>query len=86
MDVWVESIGSLGQMYFTDKEVCTWRDSFDIDQEKWRHWFMHSLGRGAFFGVPHPDEHLFTSLVHSKEDIERSIEISDEAFKKIRKA
>ncbi len=65
IDVWVESVGSLGQMYFTDKEVATWRDSLDVDHEKWRHWFMHSLGRGVFFGVPHADEHFFTSLAHS---------------------
>jgi glutamate-1-semialdehyde 2,1-aminomutase len=83
VDVWIESVGSLGQVYFTDKEICTWRDAFDIDAEKWRHWFMRSLARGAFFGVPHPDEHLFTSLVHSRQDIERSIEISDEAFREI---
>jgi glutamate-1-semialdehyde 2,1-aminomutase len=85
VDVWVENVGSLGQMYFTDKEMCTWRDAFDIDAEKWKHWFIYSLGKGAFFGVPHADEHFFTSLVHSKEDIERSLEISDEAFKQIAK-
>lgn len=83
VDVWVESIGSLGQMYFTDKEVATWRDALDVDGEKWKHWFLHSLGKGVFFGVPHMDEHFFTSLVHTSEDISKSIEISDEAFKHI---
>jgi len=85
VDVWVENVGSVGQIYFTDKEMCTWRDAFDIDAEKWRHWFMHSLGKGVFFGVPHADEHFFTSLVHSKEDIRKSLEISDEAFRQIAK-
>jgi glutamate-1-semialdehyde 2,1-aminomutase len=83
VDVWVESVGSLGQMYFTDHEIRTWRDAFDVDPEKWKHWFMHSLGKGVFFGVPHADEHLFTCLAHSKEDIERSLEISDQAFRQI---
>lgn len=83
VDVWVENIGSLGQLYFTDKEMCTWRDGFSTDGDKWRHWFMHSLGKGVFFGVPHADEHFFTSLAHSERDIEESIEISDEAFKQI---
>jgi len=86
VDVWVESVGSLGQMYFTDKEMRTWRDAFCIDSDKWKHWFMHSLGKGVFFGVPHADEHFFTSLAHSKEDIEKAIEVSDEAFKDIAKA
>lgn len=85
VDVWVESVGSLGQLYFTDKEVCTWRDAFDIDREKWKHWFMHSLGKGVFFGVPHADEHFFTSLAHSEDDINKSLEISDQAFKMIAK-
>jgi len=83
VDAWVESVGSMGQLYFTDKEVATWRDAFDVDGEKWRHWFMYSLGKGVFFGVPHADEHFFTSLVHSESDITRSLEISDEAFKRI---
>jgi len=86
VDVWVENIGSLGQLYFTDKEMRTWRDAFDIDADKWRHWFMYSLGKGVFFGVPHADEHLFTSLAHSKQDIQKSVEISDEAFKQIASA
>ena len=85
VDVWVESVGSLGQMYFTDKEVATWRDALDADGEKWKHWFMYSLGKGVFFGVPHADEHFFTSPAHSEEDIGRSLEISDEAFKRIAK-
>lgn len=80
VDVWVESLGSMGQMYFTDKEVATWRDAIDVDAEKWKHWFMHSLGKGVFFGVPHADEHFFTSTVHSDEDISKSIEISGDAF------
>lgn len=83
VDVWVESVGSLGQMYFTDKEIRTWRDAFDVDAEKWKHWFMHSLGKGVFFGVPHADEHFFTSLAHTEDDIQRSVEISDEAFRQI---
>ncbi len=83
VDVWVENIGSLGQLYFTDKEMCTWRDAFDADAEKWRHWFMYSLGKGVFFGVPHADEHFFTSLVHSEEDIQESLDISSEAFRQI---
>lgn len=83
VDVWVESIGSLGQLYFTDREVKAWWDALDVDGQKWKHWFMYSLGKGVFFGVPHADEHFFTSLVHSKEDIEYSLGVSDQAFKQI---
>jgi len=85
VDVWLESAGSLGQLYFTDHEVKMWRDALDTDGEKWRHWFMHSLGKGVFFGVPHSDEHFFTSLAHSEGDISKALEVSDEAFKQIAK-
>ena len=85
VDVWIESVGSLGQMYFTDKEVVKWRDAIDIDREKWNHWFMYSLGKGVFFGVPHADEHFFTSMVHSEKDIQYALDVSDEAFKRIAK-
>ncbi len=83
VDTWIESIGSMGQMYFTDKEVVMWRDAFDVDRDAWHEWFMYSLGKGVLFGVPHADEHFFTSLVHSKDDIRESLEISDVAFGKI---
>jgi glutamate-1-semialdehyde 2,1-aminomutase len=83
VDVWVENVGSLGQLYFTGKEMCTWRDAFNADAEKWKHWFMYSLGKGVFFGVPHADEHFFTSLAHSKEDIQESLDVSTEAFRQI---
>lgn len=83
VETWVESIGSLGQMYFTDKEIVTWRDATDLDEDAWRRWFMYSLGKGVLFGVPHVDEHFFTSLVHSKDDIRSALEVSDQAFEKL---
>jgi glutamate-1-semialdehyde 2,1-aminomutase len=86
VDLWSEHIGSLGQIFFTDKEVRTWRDEQETDRAKWEDWFMRMVVRGVFFGVPHPDGHAFTSLVHSKEDIEKSIEAADESFKEIARA
>jgi glutamate-1-semialdehyde 2,1-aminomutase len=83
VDVWVENIGSIGEVFFTDKEIRTWRDELDIDGERWERWFLHALTEGVFFGVPHPDGHAFTSLAHSEKDIERSLEVLDGAFKAV---
>lgn len=83
VDLWSEHIGSLGQIFFTDKEVKTWRDEQETDRAKWEDWFLRMVVRGVFFGVPHPDGHAFTSLVHSGEDIEKSIAAADESFKEI---
>ena len=83
VDVWVENIGSIGEVFFTDKEIRTWRDELEIDRGKWEKWFMHALSEGVFFGVPHPDGHAFTSLAHKDSDIQRALEILDGAFKSV---
>jgi len=83
VDLWVEHVGSLGQIFFTDKEVRTWRDEQETDREKWEKWFLNALTGGIFFGVPHPDGHAFTSLAHSQEDIKRALEIASAAFKAV---
>jgi len=85
VDVWVEHGGSLGQVFFTDKEVKSWRDEQTVDTDKWERWFLHLLAGGVFFGVPHPDGHAFTSLAHTKDDIEKSLEIFDSSFKALKK-
>jgi glutamate-1-semialdehyde 2,1-aminomutase len=85
VDAWVESIGSMGEVFFTDKEVKTWRDEQEIDGEKWERWFLHALSEGVFFGVPHPDGHAFLSLAHTDEIIGKSLEVMDRAFKSVAK-
>lgn len=85
IDTWVESIGSMGEVFFTDKEIRTWRDELEIDREKWDKWFLHALSHGVFFGVPHPDGHAFTSLAHTDDIIEKSLEVLDGSFKSVAK-
>ena len=83
VDAWVESAGSLGEVFFTDKEIRTWRDELDVDGEKWDRWFLSAISEGVFFGVPHPDGHAFMSLAHTDEIIEESLEVLDGAFKAV---
>jgi glutamate-1-semialdehyde 2,1-aminomutase len=85
VDVWVESIGSMGEVFFTDKEIRTWRDEQEIDHDKWNKWFLSALSGGVFFGVPHPDGHAFTSLAHTGEVVRQSLEVLDKAFKAVAK-
>lgn len=85
VDTWVESIGSMGEVFFSDKEIKTWRDELDIDGDKWNAWFLNALSGGVFFGVPHPDGHAFLSLAHTDEVIEKSLEVFDKAFKAVAK-
>lgn len=85
VDTWVESIGSMGEVFFTDKEIKTWRDELEIDHDKWNQWFLRALSGGVFFGVPHPDGHAFLSLTHTDEIIEKSLEVLDCSFKSVAK-
>lgn len=85
VDTWVESVGSLGEVFFIDREIKTWRDELDVDGEKWERWFLSALADGVFFGVPHPDGHAFTSTTHTDDVIQRSLEALDGAFKAVAK-
>jgi glutamate-1-semialdehyde 2,1-aminomutase len=85
VDTWIESIGSMGEVFFTDKEIRTWREELEIDREKWDQWFLHALSNGVFFGVPHPDGHAFTSLAHTDDVVEKSLEVLDTSFKSVAK-
>ena len=83
VDAWVESVGSLGEVFFTDREIRTWRDEQEVDGDKWERWFLHAVSEGVFFGVPHPDGHAFLSLAHNDEIIDGSLEVLDGAFKSV---
>lgn len=83
VDTWVESVGSLGEVFFIDREIRTWRDELDVDGAKWEQWFLAAISDGVFFGVPHPDGHAFTSTTHTDDVIQRSLEVLDGAFKAV---
>jgi len=85
VDAWVESVGSLGEIFFIDREIKTWRDEQNVDGDKWNKWFLHTLSEGVFFGVPHPDGHAFTSTTHTDDIIEKSFDVFDRSFKAVAK-
>jgi glutamate-1-semialdehyde aminotransferase len=56
------------------------------DEEKWlilkNTFYRETTAKGILF---HPDHHWFISLSHSKEDIDKTLELSREALKKAKK-
>lgn len=82
--VQVNAVGSLGQVYFADHPIDRYRESLDADFARWDRWFLACLVRGVFFGVPHGDDHFFTALVHTREDLERATEVAGEAFRAVK--
>ncbi len=79
-DVYVSRTGSMGCVYFTDREVKTFRDSFSNDVRKWRQWFMHCLQEDVLFGIPNPGERAVLCTEHTEEDIEWALEVASGAL------
>lgn len=73
----------MGEVFFIDREIKTWRDELDVDGAKWERWFLSAISNGVFFGVPHPDGHAFTSTTHTDDVIQKSLEVLDGAFKAV---
>jgi glutamate-1-semialdehyde 2,1-aminomutase len=80
----VQSVPGMTQIYFTSlKAIRNYRDYFMVNAEKFMHFHKEMLKRGTYF---HPRQflHMFTSTVHTEEDIQKTIEAAHEAMKAIR--
>lgn len=77
---WVEYAGSIGNVYFIDKEIRSFRDSMRANSARWWNWFIHCLGNNVLFGIPNVGERAFICSEHTEEDIQHALEVADEAF------
>lgn len=69
--VWVNQIGSLMSVFFTDKPVVDFETATGSDTEKYADYFNHMLGKGIYL-APSQFEAMFVSNAHSKEDLEKT--------------
>ncbi|MFN3481145.1 MAG: glutamate-1-semialdehyde 2,1-aminomutase [Thermodesulfovibrionales bacterium] len=74
--------GTMFCTYFTDKEVINYRTAKNSDSECFSRFFRHMLEGGVNI-APSQFEAGFISLAHTERDIEKTIEVAYEAFKKI---
>jgi glutamate-1-semialdehyde 2,1-aminomutase len=79
----VQSIGSMGQVFMTDAEVETNRDSWQADEERFKNWWMECAARGVLFGNHQQNERFFTAYSNTDEEITRAIEVAEEAFRAV---
>ncbi len=80
----VAGLSSMFQIYLTDREVWNYEDAKNADTEKFLTYFHTLLNKGVFI-PPSQFECCFISLMHSKEDLEQTLDIIDKGMKTIKK-
>jgi glutamate-1-semialdehyde 2,1-aminomutase len=84
LPVVVEGLGTVFQLWFTEKPIRNWRDAERYAREDmFTTWWQEMLLRGVLF---HPSqfENLFVSLVHDDADVDQTLTAAAEAFAAVR--
>ena len=79
----VQHVGSLGQVFMTDAELYTYRDTWQADEELFKDWWLECAARGVLFGNHQQAERFFTSYSNTDEQIQHAIEVAEEAFRAV---
>ena len=74
--------GSMLGLFFSEKDVLDYDDAAAADQEAFKRWFKAMLDQGIYL-PPSQFETFFLSLAHTDEDIDRTIEAGEKAFKEL---
>lgn len=69
--VWVNQIGSLMSVFFTDKPVVDYETATGSDTEQYADYFNYMLGQGIYL-APSQFEAMFVSNAHTKADLEKT--------------
>jgi glutamate-1-semialdehyde 2,1-aminomutase len=80
----VEGLGTVFQIWFSEHPIRNWRDAERYADEKlFTRWWQEMLLRGVLF---HPSqfENLFLSLVHTADDVNETLNATQDAFAAIR--
>lgn len=77
----VNQIGSLMSIFFTPDAVEDYDSAVKSDTKKYAEYFGHMLDNGIYI-APSQFEAMFVSDAHTNEDINRTIEIMEEFFRK----
>ncbi|HML06111.1 MAG TPA: glutamate-1-semialdehyde 2,1-aminomutase [Methanobacterium sp.] len=83
IDFNVAGLSSMFQIYFTEEEIYDYSSAKSADTEKFNQYFHKLLQEGVFI-PPSQFECCFISLMHNKEDIEKTLDSVDIALKSIK--
>ena len=75
----VQRVGAMLTLFMTDRAVRNFDDAQACDTERYGRFFRHLLERGIYV-APSQFEAMFVSLVHSDEDIDRTVEAAGELY------
>lgn len=79
-DAYVEGLGTVFQLWFSSHPIKNWRDAAAYaDEALFTRWYQEMILRGVLFH-PLQFENLFVSLVHTDEDIDRTLDAADDAL------
>lgn len=80
VDAYVEGIGTVFQLWFTDRPIKNWRDAAaHAHEDVFTRWYQEMVVRGVLFH-PLQFENLFVSLVHTDADIDDTLTAADAAL------
>ena len=83
IDVNVQHIGSMGQVYMTDHDIHSYRDTWHSNEEQFADWWLECAGRGVLFGNPMQGERFFTTYTTTEEQVDHALEVAEEAFRAV---
>jgi glutamate-1-semialdehyde 2,1-aminomutase len=76
----IEGLGTVFQLWFASQPIHNWRDAEAYaDHAMFTRWYQEMLTRGVLFH-PLQFENLFVSLVHTDEDVDRTLDAAAGAF------
>ena len=76
----VDGLGTVFQLWFASEPIRNWRDAERYaDEAMFTRWFQEMFQRGVLFH-PLQFENLFVSLVHTDDDVDRTLLAADESF------
>ena len=79
----VQAIGVSGTMHFTVHEVTDWRSFLDVNVGTWWTYYTAMLNRGVIPMATGPDEQWTVSVQHTREDIEKHLEVFKTVVKEL---
>ena len=82
IDAWHSRVGSMLMLYFTSETVTDADGARTADTDRFREYFWGLLERGVYV-APSQFEAGFVSLVHSEEDIDKTIQVASEVLAKL---
>ncbi|MEO6821939.1 MAG: glutamate-1-semialdehyde 2,1-aminomutase [Candidatus Nanopelagicales bacterium] len=80
IDAYVEGLGTVFQLWFSDHPIKNWRDAHKYaDEARFTRWYQEMILRGVLFH-PLQFENLFVSLVHTDADIDQTLTAAADAL------